>query len=228
MRHVVVAGATGLVGSHILRLLADRDDVSITALTRSRGRLAFSAPNLKESAFDYADPNSYARIGSEIPCDVLFCALGTTIKTAGSADAFAAVDRDFPLALFQRLKDLKSKPIVGVVSSIGADRPSNFYLKVNKEMEDGLRATALPHVIARPSFLLGERAEVRFVERLGIALLGKPMSWLKSAFPKSEGLARFAPIEAECVAEALIRTCLDGTPPPSGLIIEGLALHGGT
>ena len=226
MRHIVVAGATGLVGSALLRLLADREDITVTTLVRRPGRLGLSAPNLKEISFDFADPDSYQRIGAEIPCDVLFCALGTTIKAAGSKDAFAAVDRDYPLALFRCLNELAPKPVVGVVSSIGADKPSNFYLRTKQEMENGLRSLQLPHVIVRPSFLLGDRAEFRLGERLGIALIGKPLGWLSRLFPNSQGLRRYAPIQAEQVAKALVGACLDATPSPAGHILEGLGLHG--
>ena len=130
------------------------------------------------------------------------------------------------LALFRRLNELAPKPVVGVVSSIGADKPSNFYLRTKQEMEDGLRSLQLPHVIVRPSFLLGDRAEFRLGERLGIALFGKPLGWLSRLFPNSQGLRRYAPIQAEQVAKALVGACLDATPPPAGHILEGLSLHG--
>ncbi len=157
--------------------------------------MSFTASNLREVVFDFADPPAYVKLGAEVPCDLLLCAQGTTMKVAGS-------------------------PVVGVVSSVGADRPSNLNLRTKHEMEVGLRVAGLPQVITRPSFLLGERKELR----LGIAFFGKPLGMLSRLFPNTVGLVRFAPIPAEQVAAALLRHCLDERPPASGLILEGLAL----
>src|SRR5690554_3012760 len=124
MQHVVVAGSTGLIGKQLIAQLAARDDVQVTALVRKAGR-TLQAPNVKERVFDFkAD---YAGIGtSMIPCDVLLCAIGTTMSQAGSKAAFLAVDRDIPLALVARLRDLGGA-VFGLVSSTGAGRPRGFY-----------------------------------------------------------------------------------------------------
>src|SRR5690606_26648384 len=101
------------------------------------------------------------------PLDIAFCCLGTTIKQAGSQEAFRAVDHDLVVAVAQRARALGARHFL-VVSALGADpRSSVFYNRVKGEMEESLRAMDWPQLtIARPSLLLGERNETRLVEQL--------------------------------------------------------------
>ena len=92
-RRALIAGASGLVGRACLdTLLAHPAYERVTAFgRRTVGR---RAPRLAERivAFDRlaADPVE--------PADDAFCALGTTIKTAGSQDAFRRVDLEMVAA----------------------------------------------------------------------------------------------------------------------------------
>ena len=106
LKQVVIAGATGMVGRELVRQLEAREDVQFTALVRRPGCLRAESGRVKEVVFEYQDPASYARLGREIPCDVLLCALGTTRKRAGSVEAFQQVDRDYPLAFMKHLASL--------------------------------------------------------------------------------------------------------------------------
>ncbi len=226
MKHVVVAGGTGLVGQEVIRLLHERRDVAFTGLVRKEGRLAGLSDRVKEVRFDFDDPASYARLGTEIPCDVLICTLGTTIKAAGSKEAFRTVDRDYPMALMCRLVELDPKPVFGVVSSVGAGQPRGFYLQTKAEMEKALFESGLPYVILRPGLLLGEREEFRLGERLASTLLARPYLALASIFaPQSKLVWKYAPIEAVEVAKAMVRTCVDDPPSLANRVLTGLALH---
>ena len=226
VKNIVVAGATGLVGRELIRQLEARPEVSFTALVRRTGSLRAVSGRVREVPFDFSDPAAYARLGTEIPCDVLLCALGTTLKRAGSAQAFRQVDLDFPLALIKRLAHLESRPLFGVVSSAGAGHPRGLYLKTKAEMEKYLVDSGLPYVIVRPSFLMGDRPEFRLGERLFLALLGRPyLACARLLAPQSKLLWRFAPIDATQVASTLLRTCLDLPPAPCGRVLSGLALH---
>jgi len=223
-RNVVVAGATGLVGRELIRLLERRADVSFTALVRRTGALRAESGRVREEVFDYGDPAAYARLGAEIPCDVLLCALGTTLGRAGSPEAFRAVDLGYPVALMRRLAELEPRPVFAAVSSVGADRPRGLYLKTKAEMEQALVDSGLPHVIVRPSLLLGARGEFRLGERLAAGLLARPYLFAARLLaPQSRLLWQYAPIQAERVAEALLRSCLD--EPAAGKVLSGLALH---
>jgi uncharacterized protein YbjT (DUF2867 family) len=224
-KNVVVAGATGLVGREIVKALNERPNAKTTALVRRVGALGALGGRALEVAFDYDDPEHICRIGGEIPCDVLLCALGTTIKTAGSAEAFRMVDLEYPSRLFRRLAELPNRPMVGVVSSIGAGKPRGLYLRTKADMEGRLIESGLPHLIARPSLLLGARDKKRPGE-LALAILLKPCRAMLEVFaPQSRTLWRYAPIEASKVAAAMVKICVDEPPTESGRVLEGLALH---
>lgn len=223
---VVVVGATGLIGCELIRLLHERPEVSFTALVRRPGILPNLSDRVKELRFDFDDPAAYGRLGTEIPCDVLLCALGTTMEKAGSREAFRKVDFDLPVAFIRRAAELEQKPVFGLVSSAGAERPRGFYLQVKAELERVLMDSGLPHVIVRPSLLMGERSESRLLERLALVFLAKPFLALARTFaPHSKRVWKYAPIEASKVAEALVRTCVDEPPYQQGRVLSGLQLH---
>ena len=225
-RHIVVAGATGLVGRELIRQLEARPGLAFTALVRRPGTLRAESGRVREEVFAFDDPASYQRLGTEIPCDVLLCALGTTLKRAGSVEAFRQVDLQYPLSLIRRLTELGTRPAFGVVSSAGTGHPRGLYLKTKAEMEKALVDSGLPYVIARPSLLLGEREEFRLGERLAATLVARPYLYVaKLLAPQSRLVWRYAPIHAAQVASALLRTCLDEPPAPCGKILSGLALH---
>ena len=225
-KHVVIAGATGLIGRELTRQLHDRSGVAFVALVRRKGILSNLSDRVQEVLFDFDDPESYARLGRDIPCDVLLCALGTTLKKVGSQQAFRKVDLEYPRALMRQAATLEPKPVFGLVSSIGADQPKGFYLETKAEVERSLLASGLPYVIVRPSLLLGDREEYRLGERLSIALLAKPYLALARTFaPHAPSVWKYAPIEAAKVAEALLRACVDEPPYEQGRVLSGIGLH---
>jgi len=226
MRHAVVAGATGLVGRELVRQLDLRPEVEFTALVRRPGSLRSLSGRVREVEFDYREPGSYARLGTEIPCDLLFCALGTTIKKAGTPPAFREVDLEYPRALIRQLATLRPPPVFALVSSIGADQPRGLYLSTKAALEHSLVDSGLPHVIARPSLLLGERDEFRVAERLS-GILARPfLGAAKLLTPHWDLVWRYAPIEASQVAKSLIWATLDCPPGSSGnRILSGISLH---
>jgi uncharacterized protein YbjT (DUF2867 family) len=124
--------------------------------------------------------------------DTIFCALGTTIKKAGSQARFREIDHDLPLQA-ARLGLANGARHYLLVSSLGANPGSGlFYSRVKGEVEEDLRVLGYPQLtIARPSLLLGVRDEIRLGERLFPAL-----GWLMP--PK------YRPIEARDVARAMV------------------------
>jgi uncharacterized protein YbjT (DUF2867 family) len=226
MKQVVIAGATGLIGRELIRQLDQRKDVELTALVRRAGTLRDLSGRVKEVVFDYSAAEDLERLGAELPCDVLFCALGTTLKRAGSPEAFREVDLGFPAALIQRLAGVHPRATFALVSSVGAGDPRGLYLSTKAEVERILADSGLPHVILRPSLLLGSREEFRLGERLTALLLARPYLFLaKLLAPQSRTLWRYAPIQAAQVAKAMIWTCLDNPPSTGGKVLSGLALH---
>jgi len=137
----------------------------------------------------------------------VYCCLGTTIKKAGSQDAFRRVDHDYVVALAQAAKQAGARRFL-LVSALGANPRSHiFYNRVKGEVERDVSAVAFAAVhIFRPSLLLGERAESRPLERLGTLAFGVLAPLLVGP------LRPYRPIAAEAVAQAMVRAALgEGT-----------------
>ena len=126
MRTALVVGGTGLVGGHLVDQLVRSDDYSvITVLVR---QASFdSSPGLKEKVFDFKDEKSFTLLE---PVQHVFCCLGTTIKKAGSKQAFRFVDCELPTR-FAKWAELNKAESFSIVTSMGADSSSKiFYNKV--------------------------------------------------------------------------------------------------
>ena len=194
---MVVAGATGLVGSFAISTALQRG-WRVAALVRDPGKVP-QRDGLEAIATNFdALADLSDRLKSAAPTAFL-CALGTTIRTAGSQQAFARVDRDY-VAAFAQLGVAAGAKKFGMVSSVGADAASsNFYLRTKGEAEAAVRAAGYAHVeIARPSFLTGPRAEKRIGEKIAV-----PVS--TALAPLLIGpLAVYRPIAAATVARALV------------------------
>jgi len=167
-RRALVAGATGLVGGHLVRQLIDDAACSrIVALTR---RPLHGLSSLK---LDVVDTNFDTLDGAlqDIAADDAYCTLGTTIKVAGSQAAFRKVDHDYIVAFARAAKAAGAKRFM-LVSAIGADPASSiFYSRVKGETERDVEAVGFEALhIFRPGILLGERAERRLLEQIGMEL----------------------------------------------------------
>ncbi|MFP3518275.1 oxidoreductase [Pseudomonas sp. SIMBA_077] len=159
-QHILLAGATGLTGELLLDRLLNEPTIT-RVLAPSRKPLA-DHPHLENPV---GDPAVFLPQLSG-PVEVAFCCLGTTIKQAGSEEAFRAVDHDMVVAFGKRALEMGAKHLI-VISAIGADPKSSvFYNRVKGEMEQSLRAQNWPQLtIARPSLLIGERREERPAEK---------------------------------------------------------------
>jgi len=194
-RTALLAGATGLVGSHLLRLLlADETYQKVTILGR-RG-LPLTSPKLQQRLIDF---DHLADLDAPKVDDV-FCCLGTTIKKAGSQEAFRKVDLGYVEALARVAARAGAKQFL-LVSAIGANAKSRvFYSRVKGETEAAVQAVGFAGThIFRPSMLLGERAESRILERMGTPLMRAV------AFAMVGSLRRYRPIPAETVAAAMVK-----------------------
>lgn len=165
-QHILLAGATGLTGEHLLdRLLNERTVERVLAPSR---RPLAAHPHLENPVGELAD--LLPQLGG--PVDTAFCCLGSTIRQAGSQEAFRAIDLDLVVAVGRRARELGARHYL-VISALGADRGSSvFYNRVKGEMEDALRDQDWPQLtLARPSLLLGPRQEFRLGERLAAPLM---------------------------------------------------------
>lgn len=190
MKTAILLGATGLVGSHLLdQLLRDPRYGAVVVLVRRP--LAAQHPKLRQETLDFDQPDP-----AKIQGDDLFCALGTTLRKAGSKEAQYRIDCTYPYEI-GRLAKANGVQQYLLVSAVDANaQSSNFYLKTKGDLEEKLRALEFEtFVSARPSILYGNRGEFRLGERLGI-VLAKAFAFL---IPK-----KYRGISAERVAAALI------------------------
>lgn len=148
-QHILLAGASGMTGEHLLDRLLNEPTVE-RVLAPSRRPLA-EHPHLENPVGELLE----LLPALDGPVHTAFCCLGSTIKQAGSQDAFRAVDHDLVVAFGRRALELGARHLV-VVSAIGADpRSSVFYNRIKGETEEALKAQGWPQLtLARPSLLL--------------------------------------------------------------------------
>lgn len=200
MRALLV-GATGVVGREILRrLLAEPRYERLTVIARrplppEQTSTASAALEVRVTDFDRLDEHP-----RWFGADHVFCALGTTIRQAGSQERFRRVDFDYPLTVARLALEQGARHFL-LVSAIGASATSRvFYSRVKGELEDAV--TGLPYrsvTIARPSLLMGDRAQPRPGEEIG-----KRLAFLLPS--------RYKPVSGDAVAAALVGAALDDAP----------------
>ena len=197
-RIAIVAGATGLVGRALVAAMAaDPAWREVRALVRRELPPELALPTVVPVPVDYArlDPPPPWAAASHV-----FCALGTTIRKAGSEAAFRRVDFEYPVALARAALASGCRHFL-LVSSVDASPTSRFfYTRVKGEVEAAIIALGFRSVtIARPSLLLGPRSEVRWGERVGKVL---------GIFAP----ARWRPVAAAQVARALVTSAEQDRP----------------
>lgn len=195
----LVLGATGLVGSELVRQLVD-DARFERVVTFGRRAGSTQSPKLVEHIVDLGAPASFA---DRARGDIAFSCLGTTRRTAGSVAAQRVVDVDYQLA-FAETALANRVETFALVSFAGANaKASAEYSRMKGELDDAVSALAFPRVrILRPSLLEGARNEKRPAESVGIIVA--------NALASVGILRRHRPIPAATVARGLIASAFDG------------------
>lgn len=193
-KKALIAGASGLIGKELLNILLQSDTYDqVHAIVRRP--LETKHPKLSEiiCSFDQLE-----QVVEQLAVDDVFCSLGTTIKKAKTKDEMFKVDVHYPTLLAKLSKEQGARHFL-VVSSMNANIRSPFwYARMKGMLEEQLQFVSLEALsIFRPSLLLGERNESRWLEDLSskvirslFSLLGRPVS------------SRLA-IEAKVVAQAM-------------------------
>lgn len=190
LKRLLLLGASGAVGRQVLlQALANPDIAQVVAPTRralaAHAKLENPLPEFNEIASD----------APWLKADALICALGTTIKVAGSQRAFAAVDRDLPVRIAGLARQAGATRIA-LVSSLGASPRGNFYLRTKAETESAIRALGFPlYTIVRPSLIDAQRSAPRRGERLALWVATR----LRLLIPR-----RYRPVKAQRIAAALL------------------------
>jgi uncharacterized protein YbjT (DUF2867 family) len=196
----LIAGASGLTGGYLLNLLLESPEYS-SVIAYVRKNSGLTHPKLREIVVDWET------LQEPVAAEDVFCCLGTTIKKAGSQEAFRRVDYDYPLQLAQLQFRGGSQQFL-LVSAMGADAKSSiFYSRVKGELENILQSIGYKSLhIFRPSFIAGPRKESRPGEKIGLAIF----SILSPLFIGP--LKKYAPIQAEHIARAMLRTAQKNEP----------------
>lgn len=196
---LLLVGATGLVGRNILDLaLADTRVSNIVAPVRK-----VITPHVKLQA-PVVDFEALPEDVSWWKADAVICALGTTMKTAGSREAFRRVDYDYPL-MIARMAQKFGVPTYVLNSAMGANPASMFfYNRIKGQVERDLGEMHFRSLtIVRPGLIGGEREEFRAAE-----VITKPlMKLLGPVLPKS---ARINP--APVIARKMLEAAIAATP----------------
>jgi uncharacterized protein YbjT (DUF2867 family) len=202
-----VIGATGLVGKQLVKQLLENENFGKVRIfvRRSTG---IQHPKLEQQVVDFASEKTWAK---KLTGDVLFSALGTTLKQAGSKEKQYEVDFTFNLNFAQKANANGIKNFV-LVSSIGANPKSSiFYTRIKGELDDEVANLDFKNlVILRPSSLTGDRDETRWMEKMSIPI---------ARFVTQFIFRKYRPISDETVAQAMINAVLK--PDPKKTIWEG-------
>jgi uncharacterized protein YbjT (DUF2867 family) len=159
MERIILAGATGLIGGLVAARLP-----GVTAIGRR------AADGIAHQLI--ARPEEWPALIADAKPTIAISTLGTTIRRAGSQEAFATIDHDLVIAFARAAREAGAQRFI-MVSSVGANAMAgNFYLKTKGRAEQGVRALGFERVdIMRPGLLVADRpGDARPVERLMILL----------------------------------------------------------
>jgi uncharacterized protein YbjT (DUF2867 family) len=197
-KSAAVVGATGLVGRECLSLLASASAFArVTALVRRSHADDAQHAKLRTVVVDFDRLEAQAEY---FGVTHVFCALGTTIKQAGSEARFRQIDFGYTVRVMEVARAAGVRHFL-FVSSVGADPKARaLYLRVKGELEVAIRAAGFPSVtIVRPSVLRGARREFRVAERFAAS-----MSW---ALP-----ATYRAVDVVDVAKVLVAAATEDRP----------------
>ncbi|MDR0181862.1 NAD-dependent dehydratase [Lysobacter arvi] len=207
---LMIVGSTGLVGRHALQaVLAHPGIERVVAPVR---RALVEHPRLLSPIVDF---DALPVDASWWSVDAVVCALGTTIKVAGSQDAFRRVDHDYPLAV-ARLAHAHGASTFVLNSAMGADPASRiFYNRVKGDVERDLTALGFASLtLVRPGLIGGEREEFRAGERVATAVL-------RALHPLLPRRWRINP--AERIARSMVDAAVRGEPGVHVIASDALA-----
>ena len=192
----LIAGASGLIGSHLLPLLLASGRYE-KVIAVGRRPVPVVHPKLEQRIldFDHLEDHRMSLIADDV-----YCCLGTTMRQAGSREAFYKVDYLYVVKLAALTAGNFASQLL-LVSAMGADASARiYYNRVKGEMEEAVRQTPFRAIhLFRPSLLLGERETQRPGERAGAALLRLLNPLLRGP------LRRYRAVAAGTVARAMLR-----------------------
>lgn len=196
MKTAIIIGSTGLIGSELLSQLQSSSHYNKIILLNRRSS-GIKHEKVEERIINFDAPDLHGISGQDV-----FCAIGTTLRKAGSKPAQFKIDCEYPSTLAALLKAQGVKQFL-LVSSIGADEnASNFYLKTKGQLEKNITQLQFENtVIVRPSILLGKRKEFRLGEKIAIVLMQALSPLMLGSFKKYRGV-QAAKVAAKMISSA--------------------------
>ena len=195
MKTALLFGSSGLIGGHLLNVLIQNNDYNkIKIFVRSE-------LEIKESKIEIikADFNDLKKHTEDIKGNDCFFCIGTTKKNSPDKNEYKRIERDMPVEIAEIAKANSVNSFIYVSSGFADPKNSGAYLRYKGEVEEELKKLNFSKLgIMRPSFLMGNRKEKRYGEKIGIFLF-------KLFSPLFLGpLKKMKPIKAEEVAQAMI------------------------
>jgi uncharacterized protein YbjT (DUF2867 family) len=209
MKRLMLVGATGLVGGHVLQqALADPAVAEVVAPTR---KPLTPQPKLINPVVDF---ERWPEDAEWWAVDAVVCTLGTTIRVAGSQAAFYKVDHDHPLEVAYLARRHGARAFA-LNSALGADTGSRvFYSRTKGETERDLQAVGYPSLtLVRPGLIGGQRQQSRPLEQLAVNM----SKLVQPLLPK-----RYRVVPADRIAQHLLQAALAATPGVHVLPSEAL------
>lgn len=197
-RIAIIAGASGLIGVQCLQLLL-KDPRYEKVVSIARKKIDMIDVKLENNRVDFSkDDISDLLIGDDV-----FCCIGSTIKQAGSKEAFYEVDHDIPVMLAEAAGKNKV-PGFHLISAMGANKDSRiFYNRVKGQMEEDIKKIPFERInILRPSLLLGDRQEFRLGEIIATPLMKLISPLMVGSFEN------YRPVHVKTVARAMHRAAI--------------------
>ena len=195
MKTALLFGSSGLIGGHLLNILIQNNDYDkIKIFVRSE-------PEIKETKIEIikADFNDLKKHIEDIKGDDCFFCIGTTKKNSPDKNEYKRIERDIPLEIAEIAKSNLVNSFIYVSSGFADPKNPGVYLRYKGEVEEELKKLNFSKLgIMRPSFLMGNRKEKRFGEKIGIFLFKLLSPLFLGPFKKMK------PIQAEEVAKAMI------------------------
>ena len=199
MKQLMLVGATGLVGSHVLQKALD--DAAVDRVVAPTRKPLAPHPKLFNPVLDF---HRLPEGADWWAVDAVICALGTTIRVAGSQAAFYKVDHDLPLEVAYLARRHGARAYA-FNSALGADTGSRvFYSRTKGETERDLQAVGYPSLtLVRPGLIDGQRSTGRPLERFAVHV----SKAVQPLLPK-----RYRVVPAERIAHHLLQAALAATP----------------
>ena len=195
MKTALIFGSSGLIGSHLVKILTQSNDYNkIKLFVRSVPKI--NDPKIEIIKTDFNNLESHKE---DIKGDDCFFCIGTTKQNAPDKDEYKRIERNIPVKVAEIAKLNLVNSFLYVSSGFADPKNSGAYLKYKGEVEEELKKLNFSTLgIMRPSFLMGNRKENRVGEKIGIFLF-------KILSPLFLGpLKKMKPIHSKTVAKAMI------------------------